>query len=62
MNTEQLMEKVKSFLKDEEGLTMVEYAVAGGMIAAAGVVAFELLGTNVDRIIRIINTELDGVG
>ncbi len=62
MNTEQLMEKVKAFLKDEEGLTMVEYAVAGGMIAAAGVVAFELLGTNVDRIIRIINTELDGVG
>jgi pilus assembly protein Flp/PilA len=52
---------IVAFVKDEQGLTMVEYAVAGGMIAAAGVVAFQLLGANVDRIIRLVNTALDGI-
>ena len=37
--------------QQEEGLTMVEYAVAGGMIAAAGVAAFQLLGGDVKGII-----------
>ncbi|HEV2269164.1 MAG TPA: hypothetical protein VGR92_06885 [Steroidobacteraceae bacterium] len=37
--------------QEEEGLTMVEYAVAGGMIAAAGVAAFQLLGGDVNGII-----------
>ena len=32
------------FLKDEEGLTMVEYAVAGSLVAAAAVTAFTNLG------------------
>ena len=49
------------FLCDEEGLTMVEYAVAGGMIVVAGVVTFGLVGGNVDRIMNLINTELTGV-
>jgi pilus assembly protein Flp/PilA len=38
---------IVSFLKDEEGLTMVEYAIAGALVAAGAVVAFTLLGTNV---------------
>lgn len=62
MNREQLIEKVKDFLKDEEGLTMVEYAVAGGMIAAAGVTVFGLLGDQVNRIIDILVDALTGVG
>jgi pilus assembly protein Flp/PilA len=33
------------FLKDEEGLTMVEYAIAGALVAAAAVTAFTGLGT-----------------
>jgi pilus assembly protein Flp/PilA len=53
--------KLMSFVRDEEGLTMVEYSVAGGMIVVAGVVAFQLVGANVDRIIRLINTNLDSV-
>jgi pilus assembly protein Flp/PilA len=36
-----------AFLKDEEGLTMVEYAIAGALVAAGAVTAFTTLGKNV---------------
>jgi pilus assembly protein Flp/PilA len=51
-------ESAMRFLRDEEGLTMVEYAVAGGMIVVAGVATFGLVGGNVDRIMNLINSEL----
>jgi pilus assembly protein Flp/PilA len=35
------------FIQDEAGLTMVEYAIAGALVAAATVTAFTLLGTNI---------------
>jgi pilus assembly protein Flp/PilA len=38
---------IVAFLKDEEGLTMVEYAIAGALVAGATVTAFTLLGTNI---------------
>ena len=36
-------QKIADFIKDEEGVTIVEYAVAGALIAAGTVVAFGLL-------------------
>jgi pilus assembly protein Flp/PilA len=44
--------------KDDEGLTTVEYAVAGGLIAAVVVGAFITLGNTVGGIITYINTQL----
>ena len=38
---------IAKFLKDEEGLTMVEYAIAGALVAAGSVLAFTTLGQNV---------------
>ena len=38
---------IVAFLKDEEGLTMVEYAIAGALVSIAAVTAFRLLGTAV---------------
>mgnify|MGYP001817988599 CR=1 FL=1 len=38
---------IADFLKDEEGLTMVEYSIAGALVAAGAVGAFTLLGGNV---------------
>jgi pilus assembly protein Flp/PilA len=38
---------IVAFLKDEEGLTMVEYAIAGALVAAGCVVAFTALGANI---------------
>jgi pilus assembly protein Flp/PilA len=55
-----IKEKVLAFLRDEEGLTTVEYAVAGGLISAAVIAAFTLLGANVDTIIRGITALLPG--
>lgn len=38
-------------LRTQRGLTTVEYAVAGGLIAAAVVAAFLLLGGNVGSVV-----------
>jgi pilus assembly protein Flp/PilA len=50
--------KLMKFLQDEEGLTVVEYAVAAGLIAAALVTAFRTLGLTVEGIITGLNTAL----
>jgi pilus assembly protein Flp/PilA len=47
-----------NFLRDEEGLTTVEYAIAGGLVGAAVVLAFVDLGTAVNNVINFIETEL----
>ena len=52
---------IVAFLKDEEGLTMVEYAVAGALIAAASVTAFTLLGTNITAKITALAGYVTGV-
>jgi len=52
------MNSVMKFIKDEEGLTTVEYAVAGTLIALAVVVAFRNLGNTVNNSITAINTQL----
>jgi pilus assembly protein Flp/PilA len=49
-----------AFLRDEEGLTMVEYAVAGALISAAAVTAFTALGTAVIAKINFIATTIAG--
>ncbi|WP_064608408.1 Flp family type IVb pilin [Photobacterium sp. J15] len=48
------------FCRDEEGLTTVEYAVAGSLVAAALVTAFTELGEQVDTVIDGITTDLGG--
>ena len=55
-----LIHNIKSFLAEEEGLTTVEYAVAGTLIALAVIVAFQNLGQTVGNNINEINTQLTG--
>jgi len=50
--------KLMKFLRDEEGLTIVEYAVAAGLISAAAIVAFTALGGEVARIIAALAATL----
>ena len=47
-------EKLKAFLRSEEGLTIVEYAVAAGLITAAVALSFAALGNTVDTVITTI--------
>ncbi len=49
-----------AFLRDEDGLTIVEYAVAAGLISAAVVVAFTNLGAQVLVIINGLITAIGG--
>ncbi len=43
------------FLRDEEGLTTVEYAIAGTLIGLAVVAAFTQLGNSVGNAINAID-------
>ena len=49
-----MKEKLITFLHTEEGLTIVEYAVAAGMITLLVVGAFQNLGTAVMNVINLI--------
>jgi pilus assembly protein Flp/PilA len=46
-NMRNLKEAVMKFVREEEGLTVVEYAIAGGLVGLAVVTAFTNLGTAV---------------
>jgi pilus assembly protein Flp/PilA len=45
---------VLAFLREEEGLTTVEYAIAGGLVGAGVIGAFMTLGEEVFRVINEI--------
>ena len=55
-----MKKKALKFLRDEEGLTIVEYAVAAGLISAAVVLAFTNLGTTILGIINGLIVALGG--
>lgn len=46
-----LTHKTRSFWCDEEGLTVVGYAVVGGLIALTALAAFQALGESVYAVI-----------
>ncbi|WP_324731049.1 Flp family type IVb pilin [Pseudomonas paeninsulae] len=60
MTIQAIKTAVMKFVEDEDGLTVVEYAVAGGLIAAVTVAAFRTLGVTVTGVINGINTALGG--
>ena len=51
--------EVQKFIKDEDGLTMVEYAIVGSLVGLACVLAFTNLGNAIagaiNAIIGVIN-------
>ena len=53
-----MKDKLMQFLRDEDGLTTVEYAVAGALIAASVVAAFSALGNQVTAVITFITGEI----
>jgi pilus assembly protein Flp/PilA len=50
---------VVKFIKDEDGLTVVEYAVAGGLVTALVVGIFSTLGTAVETKMQALCTALN---
>lgn len=55
-----MKQKMMKFLRNEEGLTTVEYAVAGALVAAAVVAAFQALGGQVGVVISGLTTAIGG--
>jgi pilus assembly protein Flp/PilA len=51
--------KLIAFLKDDDGLTIVEYAVAAGLITATVALAFQALGGTVEGIINTVEGYLN---
>ena len=49
-----VIKKLRAFLRNEEGLTIVEYAVAAGLITAAVAASFVALGGAVDAMIVLV--------
>jgi len=49
-----VIKKLRTFLHNEEGLTIVEYAVAAGLITAAVAASFVALGGAVDGMIVLV--------
>jgi len=47
---------IRAFIHDEDGLTIVEYAVAAGLITATVAAAFLALGVQIETIIEQLET------
>ena len=58
---QQIKIAVQKFIRDEDGLTTVEYAIAGGLVGAGVIAAFSTLGNEVNRVISAIGTALTGI-
>jgi pilus assembly protein Flp/PilA len=58
MNT--LKQALIDFVREEEGLTVVEYAIAGGLVGLVVVVAFRALGVAVGAEIQELVTVITG--
>jgi pilus assembly protein Flp/PilA len=52
--------EIKKFLLEEDGLTTVEYAIAGSLVGAAVIAAFGFLGDAVNLVITNITSCLNG--
>lgn len=55
-----ILSRMSRFLRDEEGLELSEYAVAGSLIVLGTVAAFTLLGGNITTAINAIAAVVGG--
>jgi pilus assembly protein Flp/PilA len=56
----QIKNKLYALLREEEGLTTVEYAIAGSLVGLAVIGGFFALGEQVGAVICEIVTEIGG--
>jgi pilus assembly protein Flp/PilA len=61
MEDTKMKARLCAFLRTEEGLTTVEYAIAGGLVGAAVIAAFLLLGQEVGRVINLVAAALQAI-
>jgi pilus assembly protein Flp/PilA len=54
--------RILSFFRDEEGVTTVEYSIAGALLGSVFIGAFEALGAKVADVIDAVTAALAGGG
>ena len=54
----QMTKLIKSFAKDEEGVTAIEYGLIAALIAVAIIIAAGTVGTNLSAVFDYIATKL----
>jgi pilus assembly protein Flp/PilA len=52
------MEKIKRFLKNEEGVTAIEYGLIAALIALVILISVALVGTNLNTAFNNVATHL----
>lgn len=55
-----VVQGMKRFISDEEGVAMVEYGLLGALIAVVCVAALKAIGTDVNTVFTKIGTCLSG--
>lgn len=55
-----ILNKLQALMREEDGLTTVEYAIAGSIVGLVVIGAFTTLGTTVGNVICNIVTEIGG--
>lgn len=53
-----LIEKMKSLVRDDEGATMVEYAILVALISVAAITIITVVGGQVDTAFQRVSAEL----
>ncbi|MFB9135144.1 Flp family type IVb pilin [Vibrio olivae] len=60
---DKFLKSVKSFMQDEEGLTIVEYVIGGAMVVAAIATLFSTFGTDLStRLATFFSGGADAAG
>ncbi|NMG15028.1 Flp family type IVb pilin [Aromatoleum bremense] len=54
-----MLEMMKQFIRDEEGVTAIEYGLIAALIAVVIIASVKLVGTNLDLLFAKIAGELD---
>ena len=54
----QIVNAIKQFIRDEEGVTAIEYGLIAALIAVVIIAAVRLVGTNLDAVFDRVALEL----
>ena len=55
---EKLMQGINRFIRDEEGVTAIEYGLIAALIAVVIIASVKIVGTQLDATFSTIGTEL----
>jgi pilus assembly protein Flp/PilA len=57
---DKIVQYVKQFLNDEEGVTAIEYGLIAALIAVVIIAAVQLIGVNLNLVFNEVATKLSG--